>query len=256
MVKYLKKLNWIISAQFGFDIRIFICAFPRFIRFLKSYIEFKKHYKGKVEIKPCLHDFNKSAGDIKNEYFWQDLLAAQIVLQKNPKSILDIGSRIDGFVAHIASSRQLTLMDVRPIKNEIKNVNFLQMDLMQDVKSEELFEVITCLHVLEHFGLGRYNDAINPSGYIVGLNNIFKLMEEGGSFILATPAGRPRVEFNANMIFSPFDIIQIAIDAGLELIQIFEVHSDCEPTKVNINDQTLKSYEAADYALLLYEFKK
>ena len=256
MIKFLKKLNWIISSQFGINIRIFVLAFPRLLRFIKIYINFKKKYNGNVEFKPCLHDYADLAGGLYNEYFWQDLLAAQIVLHKNPKSILDIGSRIDGYVAHIASAREISVMDIRPIDHKIPNVHFIQRDLMRDVKSEQLFDVITCLHVLEHFGLGRYDNDINPSGYVTGINNISKLIKEGGSFILSSPAGRPRIEFNANIIFSPFDLIQVASKAGFELIQIYEVHSDRESTKVDINDQTLKNYETVDYALLLYEFKK
>lgn len=76
---------------------------------------------------------------------------------------------------------------------------------------------LSCLHALEHFGLGRYGDPINPLGYKLGLQNMIKLLRPGGVFYLSTPIGRERVEFNANWVFDPRTIVGIATKAGSSL---------------------------------------
>ncbi|MBV5330073.1 MAG: DUF268 domain-containing protein, partial [Chlorobium sp.] len=44
---------------------------------------------------------------------------------------------------------------------------------------------LSCLHALEHFGLGRYGDPIDPHGYADGLRNMVKILRQGGLFYLS-----------------------------------------------------------------------
>lgn len=61
---------------------------------------------------------------------------------------------------------------------------------------------LSCLHALEHFGLGRYNDPVQFDGYLTGLENMSKILKTGGKFYFSVPIGEQRVEFNAHRIFS------------------------------------------------------
>jgi len=61
---------------------------------------------------------------------------------------------------------------------------------------------ISCLHALEHFGLGRYGDRIDYQGHLLGWNNIYKILKRGGNFIFSVPIGIQRIEFNAHRVFS------------------------------------------------------
>ncbi len=61
---------------------------------------------------------------------------------------------------------------------------------------------LSCLHALEHFGLGRYADPINPQGHVVGLTNLYKMLAPGGTLYLSFPIGPQRTEFNAQRVFS------------------------------------------------------
>ena len=76
---------------------------------------------------------------------------------------------------------------------------------------------LSCLHVLEHFGLGRYGDPIDPAGYKTGFANLASLLRPGGRFYLSTPIGKERVEFNANWVFDPATILRLAEAQGLRL---------------------------------------
>jgi len=107
---------------------------------------------------PCLSDRFDNAGTAKGHYFHQDLLVARRIYKNNPSLHIDIGSRIDGFVAHVASFRNIEIIDVRSMTYSIPNVIFLQADLMEDLDSklEGRCDSLSCLHALEHFGNGIF----------------------------------------------------------------------------------------------------
>lgn len=156
---------------------------------------------------PCLADRYAQSGSATGHYFWQDLLVAQRVYQSNPRLHVDVGSRIDGFVAHIASFREIEVLDIRPLTANVRNIRFTQMDLTAtlDERLMGYCDSLSCLHALEHLGLGRYGDRIDSNGYRVGLRNLSALLEGGGTLYLSVPIGPQRIEFNAHRIFSlPF----------------------------------------------------
>ncbi|AEF85541.1 conserved hypothetical protein [Treponema primitia ZAS-2] len=141
---------------------------------------------------------------MKGHYFHQDLLVARKIYINNPHNHIDIGSRIDGFVAHIASFRSIDVLDIRPLAKSIPNIKFVQQDFTVPLKTEliESYDSVSCLHALEHFGLGRYGDPINPDGYLLGLKNLYAIIKKGGKLYFSVPIGPQRLEFNAHRVFS------------------------------------------------------
>lgn len=148
-------------------------------------------------------DKNDNAGTLGFHYFFQDLHVAQLIYRNNPERHIDIGSRIGGFVAHVASFREIEVYDIRPLEKNIKNIKFKQGDLMKlDQNDRECTDSISCLHAIEHFGLGRYGDPICFDGYLSAFSNIHKMLKPGGKFYFSVPMGKQRVEFHAHRIFS------------------------------------------------------
>ena len=152
---------------------------------------------------PCLDDGGDSAGTTGGHYFHQDLYVAQKIHEAGPSNHLDVGSRIDGFVAHVAAFRAVDVVDIRPLISPNSRIRFHQVDFMDQAKVERLgkWESVSCLHALEHFGLGRYGDPIDPDGWIRGLESLAKVTEVGGTLYLSVPIGRQRIEFNAHRVF-------------------------------------------------------
>jgi len=187
---------------------------PKFINACKDYnFEYKilKEQKGNNDDfifgkkYPVFMDKYSNSGTAKGAYFHQDLLVAGRIFENNPIVHLDVGSRVDGFVAHVASFRPIKILDIRPLETTIKNISFVQQDFMEPVKNEiiESCDSLSCLHALEHFGLGRYGDPINYNGHIIGLENLNKLLKPNGKLYLSVPIGLPqRIEFHAHRIFS------------------------------------------------------
>ena len=145
------------------------------------------------------------AGSVASHYFQMDLYVAQLISERKPPEHLDVGSRIDGFVAHVASWMEIFVLDIRPLKMAIKNITFKQADLMDESFDWESMATgsVSCLHALEHFGLGRYGDALDPLAHEKGLRNLARLVKSDGSLYLAVPVSvNPRIEFNAHRVFS------------------------------------------------------
>lgn len=162
----------------------------------------------------CYADRKDQAGNGRGAYFYQDLYVAQRIYFNSPVRHIDVGSRIDGFVAHVASFRKIEVIDIRPMTDIIPNVSFLQADLMtcRDDILPNSTDSVSCLHALEHFGLGRYGDPINYEGYLLGFKNITKLLKKGGKFYFSVPLGEQRIEFHAHRVFSLsylLDLIQV-----------------------------------------------
>jgi len=257
------KLHSII-VQFGFDPLKFIKSLRAAPFFLKDLIQFKKGFPGKLTIFPSLHDRHDISGSTNSEYFWQDLHVAQWVFENNPVEHVDVGSKMDGFVSHVASFRLIRVLDVRPNNVEIKNIMFEKIDLMDSDKVNKYIansgtcDSLSCLHSIEHFGLGRYGDRLSHNGYKEGILNLSKLLEKNGVLYLSTPVGRERVEFNSHWIFNPKTIISNANINNLELSQFISIQ--CKGKKVNIkNIRTEGDYKfvaSMDYSLGVFVFKK
>lgn len=152
---------------------------------------------------PILNEWNESSGGV-GAYFFQDLTVARWVREDAPVRHVDVGSRIDGFIGHLAVFREVEVIDIRPAPGEISGVRFHQMDLMGELPQKWIgtCESLSCLHTIEHFGLGRYADRIDPDGHLKGLERLKSMVRPGGVLYLSTPVGPQRIEFNAHRIFA------------------------------------------------------
>lgn len=162
---------------------------------------------------PILYDKYDASGIISGHYFHQDLLVAQKIFANKPIKHVDVASRTDGFVAHVASYREIEVFDIRPLNVKIDNIKFVQADFMkEDSGLSNYTDSISCLHAIEHFGLGRYNDPIDADGHIKGLDSIYRCLQTGGKLYFSTPIGSQRIEFNAHRVFSIAYLLELFKD--------------------------------------------
>ena len=253
----LLKIHWILSTQFGIDAR----RAPLFLRGLPRYVYdlfiFRENYHGRIDLVPCLHDRHEEGGSTKSEYFWQDLHVAKMIFAANPVKHVDVGSRVDGFVAHVASFREIEVFDIRSITPVIPGVIFRQADLMNPATGITNYcDSLSCLHALEHFGLGRYGDLIDPKGHESGLRNMANILRVGGIFYLSVPVGVERVEFNANRVFNPHTIVTIARGSGLTLCTFLLFTPDNGLVEMGTTHEALSAAGKNRYGLGIFVFIK
>jgi len=212
-------------ALFGIDAGRTVQALSALPAYFRNYRSLKRQSRtSQTSIRfgrfyPCLGDRSDESGSGASVYFQQDLAVARRVFLTQPAKHVDVGSRIDGFVAHIATFRPIEVFDIRPLTASICNVTFRQLDLMDTVPDQflEYCDSLSCLHTIEHFGLGRYGDPIQFDGHLVGLDNLKRLLKPGGRFYFSTPIGPQRIEFDAHRVFS------VAY-----LLELFAPHYDIE----------------------------
>jgi SAM-dependent methyltransferase len=204
---------------FGLNLPRLRTTLRNWYRFRSDWAEFQRQKAGSPvafaedAVLPYLFEQDEEGGFITCPYFQQDMLIARKIFVRNPQRHLDIGSRVDGFVAHVAVFREIEIIDIRPLKSEIFNIKVRCADLSAPLAPELIAccDSLSCLHALEHFGLGRYGDPIKYTGYLDGLENIHKILKPGGKFYFSVPIGPQRVQFNAQRIFSTrylWDLLQ------------------------------------------------
>jgi SAM-dependent methyltransferase len=186
-------------------------ALPGYCRDLSTYRRLRRRLTditdADLQLAPLFSDRDASAGAGRSLYFLQDLLCSSRVLAQPSVRHLDIGSRIDGFVAQVAASRPIDVLDIRPLEQPpTPNLRFLQGDILHPPKPlEQQYDLVTSLHALEHVGLGRYGDPIAPDGFQRALANTAALVAPGGSLLISLPVAemeRNLVQFNSQRLFA------------------------------------------------------
>lgn len=189
----------------------------------------RPHFPIKKRV-PVFTDFTSTAGTASGHYFHQDLYMARKIFEIMPKEHYDLGSRVDGFVAHLAVFLPVQVFDIRNLKTSAKNIHFRQLDIMDFEAVSQIPKVhsLSCLHTIEHFGLGRYGDRIDYDGWYIGLKNLASLLEVGGLFYLSTPISYDqRIEFNAHRVFNPLYLSKILLE-DFDIIEMAMVGDDGE----------------------------
>lgn len=220
-----------------FDIRLILNKWrglPYFFKTLKEYNSLNRdnqEFKIKYNLlHPVLHERFEDAGSARGHYFFQDLWASSFINNNKISEIVDVGSRIDGYIAQLLSSTKVTYVDIRPIKEFHENFIFKEGSILDLPFKNGTLDAISCLHVIEHIGLGRYGDVINPLGYKDGINELKRVVKPGGKIIFGTPVGNERLNFNAHRVFNPETIVDcfkpfnldefsLIDDKGLEVIK-------------------------------------
>lgn len=231
------------------------------IKHLPRYLSQKKQFQnlgGEVfRTYPVLSDYEESAGSARGHYFHQDLLVASFINTANPNRHIDIGSRIDGFVAHVASFRKIEVMDIRALHDTgHENIAFMKADLMNmDSAGEKITDSISCLHAIEHFGLGRYGDPLDPEGHKKGFNNILRMLKDDGTLYISFPIGNStQVHFNAHRVFHPRDIFHWASDKNALKMTRFDYVDDAGDLHQNADIEN--SNLDLRFGCGIYTFKK
>lgn len=212
------------ALAYGLDarrVRESIRNIPRYVATLRAY----QHAQGRVggmpvslrSMQPHLADIREAAGNFDAEYLYQDWWVAREVHRRQPVRHVDIGSRLDGFVSHLLVFRAVEFVDVRPIALSIDGFTGVQ----QDARSMSAFEdgsvdSVSCLHALEHVGLGRYGDPVDPLGSAAVAREICRIVSPGGRAYVSMPVGQERLEFNGQRVFAPGSVLGMFDQLDLE----------------------------------------
>jgi SAM-dependent methyltransferase len=163
---------------------------------------------------PCLgEDTDTTIFD--SHYIYHPAWAARAVAQIQPKVHIDISSTLS-FCSIVSAFVPVEFYDYRPAKINLGNLQCKPGDLMKLPFEDGSIESLSCMHVVEHIGLGRYGDALDPGGDLKAIAELKRVLAKGGSLLFVTPVGKPRVRFNAHRIYSYDQVISFFTEFHVE----------------------------------------
>ena len=204
--------------------------------FLRNIILYNRKNKGRFKIKfvnlmPMLLDRFESAGSAQGHYFFQDLWASNFIYKNDLKEVVDVASRIDGYVAHILPFCKVTYIDIREINAFHPNFSFKKGSILELPFEDNSIELMSCLHVIEHIGLGRYGDEIDCEGHLKSAKELMRVLKPGGKLLLGTPVGKEKLYFDAHRVFNPQTIVEAFNLLKLEEFSLID--DKCESLNYN-----------------------
>ncbi len=155
-------------------------------------------------------------GILQGHYFFQDIWAAEKIFAARPGLHIDIASRIDGFIAHLLPFCKVEYVDIRKIDSPFQNLIFREGSLLQLPYPDNSVKSLSCLHVIEHIGLGRYGDSIDPAGFSKAAEELVRILAPGGVLYFGTPIGKEKLYFDAHRVFAIETILAMFQDLAME----------------------------------------
>jgi len=230
-----------------------ISALFRYFSFIADWYRFRQA-GGKtelLELHPCLFD-KTSATAIDSHYFHQSIWAFKKIHASRTEKHVDIGSDTR-FVGMLTCITAVTFIDLRPLKLNLERYEGMEGSVLALPFVDSSVMSVSCLHVIEHIGLGRYGDPIDPEGSLKASQELKRILAPGGYLYVSVPIGRRRVQFNSQRIFSIKDVL--AMFSNLTLIELSIVNTDGEFYKnVVVTDVFLKEGYGLDYGLGMFVF--
>jgi hypothetical protein len=219
-------------------------------RYVRDWHSFRRRYTGDYPLRllPVLFERKRPVFDA--QYVYQAYWATQRIIKSVSSGFhLDISSHIP-FVAQLSAHLPVIQMEFNPPLVELPSLKRVSGSLVDLPFRDESILSLSCLHVIEHVGLGRYGDPVNTNGCWKALREIQRVMARGGQCFLSIPVGQQSIYFNAGYVFRFSDIINVL--GRLDLLEFSLVD---EKGKLKDFDSVQQAAETV-HALGLFHFKK
>ncbi len=197
---------------------------------------------------PCLNDKTDETS-FDSHYIYHPAWASRIVKEINPEFHIDISSTLH-FCTQLSTFIPVRFYDYRPAPLNLDNLVSEKADLTQLPFADNSIKSLSCMHTIEHIGLGRYGDPIDPIGDIKAINELKRVCAPDGHLLMVTPVGKPKIMFNAHRIY----------DAEA-FVNLFEGFSLVEFALITDNNRFLRNAKPTDahnenYGCGCFWFKK
>lgn len=238
----------------------FAGTYPKFyVRYLKDYCKFKILSAGMTEFEinwwnryPCLYDNTKNTS-FDTHYIYHPAWAARILAKTNPSCHIDISSTLN-FCTIASAFIPIKFYDYRPANISLSNLSSDHANLLSLQFASNSIESLSCMHTVEHIGLGRYGDSLDQNGDLKAISELKRVLAVEGNLLFVVPiGGKPRIQFNAHRIYAYQQIIQYFND--FELME-FTLIPDFPSSDGIILDATEEMANKCTYGCGCFWFKK
>ncbi|GLI54156.1 class I SAM-dependent methyltransferase [Thermodesulfovibrio yellowstonii] len=234
-----------IKQFFLFKPLLLLKQFSWYFKQLKKFKKVGENSQFKnIEYYPCLFD-NLDHTPLEPTYFFQDSWAAKHIFDMKPSHHYDIGSSAKT-IGILSQFTPITMIDIRPIELELPNLFFKKGSILNLPFEDNSIESLSCLCVIEHIGLGRYGDPLDPFGSEKAIKELKRILKIGGILLISVPVdSENKIYFNAHRAFTRGYI--------LDLFHGFEVLEE----KYIYGNKMYDEYDSAKgFGTGLYKLKK
>lgn len=174
---------------------------------------------------PCLYD-RTSGTAFDRHYVYHPAWAARILSQTRPVEHIDISSILH-FCSIVSAFVPVRFYDYRPADLELDGLTVGRADLTALPFESDSVASLSCMHTVEHIGLGRYGDPLDPEGDLKAMRELRRVLAPGGNLLFAVPIGRPRLLFNGHRIYAYSQVMDAF--TGLDLVEFSLILDDSQP---------------------------
>ena len=225
--------------------------------FKQEFAEFKaliRHHRFALNWEdryPCLAD-RLSTTLFDRHYVFHTAWAARILARTHPSQHVDIGSLLY-FSALVSAFVPIKFYDYRPASLPLSNLQSGGADLLSLPFPDASVSSLSCMHVVEHIGLGRYGDPLDPDGDLKAMAQLKRVLAHNGDLLFVVPVGKPKILFNAHRIYSYDQILDYFKE--LQLIE-FALIPDNDAQGGLLEDAAREMANTQTYGCGCFWFKK
>ena len=137
---------------------------------------------------PCLDDRTGTTG-FDRHYVFHPAWAARILAQTRPVEHVDISSALI-FPVLVSAFIPVKFYDYRPADLQLNNLTSEHADLLALPFPDGSIPSLSCMHVVEHVGLGRYGDPPDPDGDLKAIAELKRVVARGGGASVCGAGGQ------------------------------------------------------------------
>jgi SAM-dependent methyltransferase len=231
-------------------------AILRYAHFVADWLHFR-HAGGQasvLDLYPCLFD-KTATSSIDTHYFYQAVWAFTRILSQKPYRHVDLGSQLN-LVGLLTTITRIIFLDIRPLVLTLNNYSGLAASIPSLPLQSDTILSLSSLHVIEHIGLGRYGDRIDPLGPERACREIARVLKPGGNAYISVPIGRPRVSFNGLRVFDACEVVKLFAGLDLREMAMIDVPGNFIPNVEPEHADIRESEGGSDFGLGLFWFQK
>lgn len=201
---------------------------------------------------PCMDD--AAATPNFAEYFYHLAWAARKLVALNPPIHYDISSH-SYFIGVLSALIPIRYFEYRHVPINLPGLETASADICCLPFADASIASLSCMHTVEHIGLGRYGDPLDYDGDLKAMKELKRVVAAGGHLLFVVPIGKPaRIEFNAHRIFAYEDIVSF-FTPEMKLEE-FSLISYDNTGKYALTTHASEEECSANYALGCFHFSR
>lgn len=215
MLEVFKKSFFIKYLRNNLKILNFLFNFVKDYNKLKKNSEKSKFLLSVDNFQICIFD-KTNYTPFESVYFFQDIWFAKKIFKSKQEYHYDVGSSVKT-LSIISQFIPVTTVDIRPIEVTVDNLHFIKGSILDLPFKNDSINSLSSLCVIEHIGLGRYGDKIDPDGSEKAIKELKRVLKPNGNLYISLPIdSNNQIYFNAHRTFTKEYVMELFNDLLLK----------------------------------------